>query len=426
MKEVWKYAFLVFVGLAIGFIISELAFRVYYHQKGLVPAITEDERCMNNVYIGHRSLIESKNYNLENRKHVTHPLLGWKPTPNFVDGREDSLMTENGETRVFVLDSRYNSMGMRSMKEYSKSKPKGIFRVSILGDSSTHGVDVTQPFSYPAMLEKLAKNTEVLNFGVSGYGVDQMYLMFLNETLGFENDAVIMGIFIDDVRRSGHACKDYLKPKFVIEENKLKLTNTPIPALQEFLEGYERPAIESYFIKHLLSKIYYINLRERKYDEGFSIASLILDDMKKITNEKKMFFMVAILSPNDETELMKEMRLKLRKLLEGKEIEYIDSIDVFDGAYKGPYRNFNLYVSGHFNNLGNALMAQKIKNVLEDKKLIEKTPDYSFISNSFLLNEIMLVKNMETGEEIYVSNMEPVSRNESFEVPKGYVPFKPD
>lgn len=424
MKEVWKYAFLIFIGLAIGFIISELAFRIYYHQKGIMPYITEDERCINNVYLNHRSLLESGNFNLENRKHITHSLLGWKPAPNFVEGRDSSFLAEGMETRVFALDTRYNSMGMRSGKEYAKDKPKNIFRISVLGDSSTHGVDVTQPFSYPAMLERLAKGTEVLNFGVSGYGTDQMYLRFLNETSGFENDAIIMGIFIDDIRRSGHTCKDYLKPKFDVKDGKLELTNTPVPGLQEFLEGYKRPVIESYFIKHFLSKIYFINLRERKYDEGFSITSLILDDMKKLTGEKKMFFMVAILSPNDETELMKEMRFRLRKMLESKGIDYIDSIDVFDEAYRGSYKNFNLYVSGHFNNLGNALMAQKIKNVLEEKKLIEKTPNYLFISNSFLFNEIMLVKNLETNEEIYVSNMEPISKNQSFEIPRNYIPFR--
>ena len=424
MKDLWKNILLAAASIAVGFLICEAIFRFYYHQKNMVPAITEDKRCAIDVYETHKNLLESKNFNLENRKHVTHPILGWEPKPNFIEGTDDTLSTGNGTEKIYALDTQYNSLGLRSSKDYSKKRPKGIVRISALGDSFTLGVDALQPFSYPAMLEAITKNTEVLNFGVSGYGVDQMYLRFLNETLDYENNAIVMGIFTDDLRRSAITCKDYLKPKFVIQDGRLKLTNTPIPTLEDYLTSYKEPKLESYFIKHLLNKIYHINLAERQYDDGFFVSKLILNEMKDITRKKNIFFMVVIVSPKEDQKIDKGMRGKLRDFLNEQDIIFIDSIDVFKKANLSDYKGYNFHVGGgHFNSLGNALVAQKIKNILEENKVIEKTHNYHFASNSFFSEEIMSVQNMENESDIrYITNIMPA--NSTLEIAKQYAPFK--
>lgn len=419
MKELWKNLLLVAASIVIGFIVSEMVFRLYYHQKSLVPFVTEDEKCIIDVYSKHKELLKSGNFDFENKQYIVHPLLGWVPKPNFVKGWQDKLVTGKGEADVYVLDTKQNSQGLSSTKEYSKNKRNGTIRIAMLGDSYTQGADVAQPFSYPAILERITKNTEVLNFGVSGYGVDQMYLRFLNETLEFDNDAVIMGIYIDDIQRSAHTCKYYLKPKFAARDGSLKLTNTPVPPLREFMTGYKEPRLQSYFIKHLLNNIYNMNPKKRNYDEGFLILEPILKEMKQITGRKNMHFMVLAITSEAEPELSEKLRAYLRK----QGIDFIDSLDVFREAHSGAYKNYNFYISGHFNNLGNALIAQKIKNVLEQKGIIQKTPDYRFISNSFLLNEVMVMQSLENENDVkYITNFMPV--NGSLEMPEQYVPFK--
>ena len=165
MKEVWKKVLLVVASVTIGFIISELIFRFYYHQKGMMPFITDDEKCKIDVYLTHKNLLESRNFEFENKQYAVHPFLGWVPKPNFAKGWQDKLATNKGTVDVFTLDTKQNSQGLRSTKEYNKSKTKGIVRISMLGDSYTQGADVAQPFSYPAILEQITNNTEVLNFG---------------------------------------------------------------------------------------------------------------------------------------------------------------------------------------------------------------------------------------------------------------------
>jgi lysophospholipase L1-like esterase len=70
-----------------------------------------------------------------------------------------------------------NSRGMRD-DEYSESKPAGTFRVAVLGDSWTVGVNVDRGETVPDQLERLLAETyprgrfEVLNFGAIGAGVE--------------------------------------------------------------------------------------------------------------------------------------------------------------------------------------------------------------------------------------------------------------
>ncbi|MBS3159154.1 SGNH/GDSL hydrolase family protein [Candidatus Woesearchaeota archaeon] len=366
-----------------------------------MPFVTEDEKCMIDVYSKHKDLLKSGNFDFENKQYVVHPFLGWVPKPNFAKEWQDELLTDKGAIGVLVTDIKQNSQGLSSTKEYSKNKPNSTVRIAMLGDSYTQGADVSHPFSYPAILEQITENTEVLNFGVSGYGVDQMYLRFLNETLEFNNDAVIMGIYIDDIQRSAHTCKYYLKPKFEVKDGSLELTNTPVPPLREFMMGYKEPKLQSYFIKHLLNNIYNMNPKKRNYNEGFAI------------------FMVLAITSETEPELNEKLRGYLRK----QDIDFIDSMDVFSEAHAGAYKNYNFYISGHFNSLGGALIAQKIKNVLEEKKIIRKTPNYKFISNSYVLNEVLVLQNLENGNDLrYITNFMPI--NGSLEMPKGYVPFE--
>ena len=86
------------------------------------------------------------------------PVLGWVPKNNFQTKDEFGTLT-------------FNSFGIRSKKEYStvKSKKK---RIVVVGDSFTYGECVGDNETYSAYLEQLLSGTEVLNFGVHGYGLD--------------------------------------------------------------------------------------------------------------------------------------------------------------------------------------------------------------------------------------------------------------
>jgi hypothetical protein len=82
--------------------------------------------------------------------------------------------TQTDEGRALITT---NSQGFRD-REHSISKPAGVFRIAILGDSFAEAAQVDLEETFWAILETklVAENCfpeaiiEVLNFGVSGYG----------------------------------------------------------------------------------------------------------------------------------------------------------------------------------------------------------------------------------------------------------------
>ncbi len=79
----------------------------------------------------------------------------------------------------------------------------GDCRVALVGDSYTFGEEVSYVNSWAAQLEKLLpKGCRVLNFGVPGYGVDQMYLRYIKDVPSWEPRVVILAFIDGDIERT--------------------------------------------------------------------------------------------------------------------------------------------------------------------------------------------------------------------------------
>ena len=98
-----------------------------------------------------------------------------------------------------------NSHGLRD-REYSRSRPPDVYRIVILGDSTTFGWGVTLEQTVPKILEaELNKlhvpgynRFEVLNAGVGNYGTVQEVTHYLTYDRDFHPDLVILQYFIND------------------------------------------------------------------------------------------------------------------------------------------------------------------------------------------------------------------------------------
>lgn len=92
---------------------------------------------------------------------------------------------------------RTNSHGMR-WREVSRPKPSGVTRVAFLGDSFTFGCwSDSIETSFVGRFDTLVgdERTEVLNFGVGGYGADDALLLLREEVAAFRPDYVIFALF---------------------------------------------------------------------------------------------------------------------------------------------------------------------------------------------------------------------------------------
>lgn len=156
---------------------------------------------------------------------VYDSIRGWALAPNVRD------------LRVFrdeVLNS--NSMGLRGRREYPYDRVPGKPRILVLGDSYTFGDEVSDDETFSSVLATLLPNTEVLNFGIHGYGHDQMLLYFRTEGVKYRPDVVVLGYVWFDQERNLLAFNDFAKPKYDLIADTLHLENVPVPTPDAVLD----------------------------------------------------------------------------------------------------------------------------------------------------------------------------------------------
>lgn len=132
------------------------------------------------------------------------------------------------EGRAFV---RINSHGMHDNREITVEKPKGVFRVAVLGDSFAAATQVDVSKAFWRILEKRlqacdfaqGKRIEVLNFGVSGFSTAQELLALRHKAAAYEPDLVILAFLtLNDVRDNNKAiATEYVRPYFELRNGRL-------------------------------------------------------------------------------------------------------------------------------------------------------------------------------------------------------------
>lgn len=129
-------------------------------------------------------------------------------------------------------------------------------RVAIIGDSNAFSAEVPFEQSMGCYLhQQLGDDIQVLNFGVNGYGIDQVLLHYTRDVQPWSADVVLVGCIGHDVQRAlavypflsfgwhGHL----VKPRFVVREGKLTLLNLPLPSPERIMAAgdiHELPYVE--------------------------------------------------------------------------------------------------------------------------------------------------------------------------------------
>jgi lysophospholipase L1-like esterase len=203
---------------------------------------------------------------LESGYCLYHPTRGWALKPNI----NDMKVYDNK-----VLNS--NSRGIRGTAEYSYTKNPSKTRILVLGDSFTFGEEVSDNETYPCNLQQLLPNTEIINFGMRGYGHDQMLIYLQEEGIKYEPDVVILGFLTPDTTRNMLMFRDYAKPKFILAHGQLILVNSPVPSPQE-IAGSE--LYKSKFLDLMCILYCKIMMKTQLYDERKNnLTEAILDEI---------------------------------------------------------------------------------------------------------------------------------------------------
>ncbi len=215
----------IFVGILYGlavFTFFEAAARVALGNEAFFKRVAGEDDASWRLRFARRQRGETRIYYSFD---LHHPTRGWTLRP--------------GLSGVDVFRGKKlssNSRGLRGARERAYEKPPGVVRILAFGDSFTFGEDVSDDETWAHQLEELLPGSEVLNFGIHGYGHDQMLLYLLEEGVKYHPDVVILGFLSDDMERNLLSFRDYAKPRFVLQGERLAgVVGPPIPLPDDML-----------------------------------------------------------------------------------------------------------------------------------------------------------------------------------------------
>ena len=171
------------------------------------------------------------------KKFIPHgydPELGWNRKP-------DTFHKEIGKNEK-TTQWTINSNGVRTNPGFDKINSK----ISCYGDSFTFCRQVNDNETWEHFLSKLF-NTNVQNFGVGNYGIDQSLLQMKRGYQKNKTDVVILSVVPDTISRIVSVWKHYyeygntfgFKPRFVLKNDKLELKKNPIDNESKFFKYQE-------------------------------------------------------------------------------------------------------------------------------------------------------------------------------------------
>ncbi len=159
--------------------------------------------------------------------HTYDAELGWVP--------EQQQATVWGKT-VTILEDGIRSNGGGEVRDGTEDP------ILAVGDSYTFGDQVADSETWPAQLDQLS-GKRVVNGGVDGYGVDQIFLRAQRLLNRYRHSTVIFSFIPDDIRRSQMSVMfATAKPYFDFKGGQLTLENVPVPP-PSFLPQKENPLL---------------------------------------------------------------------------------------------------------------------------------------------------------------------------------------
>jgi lysophospholipase L1-like esterase len=240
-----------------------------------------------------------------------------------------------------------NSLGMLD-RERQKYKPKDIYRIICLGDSTTANSD------YVRILEKLLNKNEgrekfeVWNCAVTGYNIIQYCRALEEKWLKYKPDMIIIGFCLNDFDTTPLA----------VRENNHVVGYFP---RKEIL-----PTVSPFLLKH--SGLYrFIVMRlffSKSYDyskEIIKTGRYYLQEIKEVLSTKRIRFVIVILGLTERFEdcplMWKSNYNQIKEIINDYNIESLDMVSIFQRSNPESLR---LHDELHFNEKGSQIVAEAI------------------------------------------------------------------
>ena len=168
--------------------------------------------------------------------------LGWAPRPNSIKFDKVKSFGEKSKKRHPKVKYQINKYSERFNPNFEKKKKK----IFTFGDSFVFARHVNDNNTWQHKLSSLT-NSNVVNFGVGNYGIDQSILRMQKVLRNKKSKIIILGFVPETIVRI-HSCWRHFyeygnlfafKPRFIIKNKNLKLIQNPISNVKE-LKDFEK------------------------------------------------------------------------------------------------------------------------------------------------------------------------------------------
>jgi hypothetical protein len=194
--------------------------------RATLPHVGADSETQRRIEWREQSRDRSESWAID----IPDPWLGWRPKPG--------IQVRSARPGSFDVTVSVNAQGLRGRAPAAVEKAAGTTRIAIFGCSQTFGSGVEDDETFSALLAASLPGTEVLNFGVHGYGTDQMLLRWELEGRRYSPDLVVLAFAYYHLDRNVTGFRFYAKPRFVLEpDGTLQLAGVPVPRPEALREA---------------------------------------------------------------------------------------------------------------------------------------------------------------------------------------------
>ena len=325
-----------------------------------------------------------------------NPRLGW-PSPQAIQEQRDDL------ARTVA----------------ASTEPDRDIPISAYGDSFVAGFGVDPENAWSNVLGKML-GCRVANYGIPGYGTDQAYLRFHDNTQD-EAKIVLLGVLSENIQRNVNQLRNFLipssqcqtKPRFILDQQK-HLRPVPLPQLtaenyEDFIKNPGHYLHYDYFVpggpsgaqklgfpytwsilkaykffydRYVLDYKSYLQFyRPDHPSQAFPLTVAIINQAISEAKARGKHPIVLVF-PTDEDFRVYDQHFVYEPLiheLNQKKIEYID-LGTEMLKHLGKRNYMELFLGGryhHFNETGNKLTAQIIYDYFKAKKYLPQTVQHT-------------------------------------------------
>ncbi|MBF0312108.1 MAG: hypothetical protein HQK52_01760 [Oligoflexia bacterium] len=250
-------------------------------------------------------------------------------------------------------------------------------QIVAVGDSFTFGGEVSDDQTWPAFLEKII-GMDVVNAGVSVYGIDQIYLRSKKILKEFKRPPKLMIVsFINDNIRRSELRVIYGKNKPFFEKDKSSEEFTlrdehvfPMEGKQSRLQsilGF------SYLFFRVLPRIQPKLFKSEEdivvHNYGDKVACFLFKDLKKIAQEKNVKLLLLVQGNPAVDEEGDKMSVIIRCAVDNN-IKILNLLPKLREIYKdNPALYKRMFVS-HMLPIGNRFVAEEIRWFIQEQQLL--------------------------------------------------------